>query len=125
MYVCIIGHPSLIGRAIYTTIRTIDTKRTRRIVREVRVFRKLHTKSGTNGSTNITLKGIIMYTKHAKEQMSARKISHDNIMKALSNGHVMINKNKPTNRTIICNEQSLYVVTNDIKTVVITAFWRK
>ena len=66
-----------------------------------------------------------MYTKHAKEQMISRKISHDNIMKALSNGHVMINKNKPTNRTIICNEQGLYVVTNDIKTVVITAFWRK
>ena len=65
-----------------------------------------------------------MYTKHAKQQMHTRGITHQNIIKALANGHTMINKNKPTNRTIIDNDQGLYVVTNDIKTVIITTFWR-
>ena len=65
-----------------------------------------------------------MYTKHAKEQMTKRNISHDNIIKALSNGTTMINRNDPNKRTIIDNAQGLYVVTNDIKTIIITTFWR-
>lgn len=65
-----------------------------------------------------------MYTKHAKEQMTKRSISHNNIIKALSNGTTMINRNDPNKRTIIDNAQGLYVVTNDSKTIVITTFWR-
>ena len=65
-----------------------------------------------------------MYTKHAKEQMAKRKISHNNIIKALTNGTVLVNRNDPNKRTIIDNAQGLYVVTNDIKTIIITTFWR-
>ena len=65
-----------------------------------------------------------MYTKHAKEQMAKRKISHTNIIKALANGTALINRNDPNKRTIIDNEQGLYVVTNDTKTIIITTFWR-
>jgi len=65
-----------------------------------------------------------MYTKHAKEQMSKRNITHNNIIKALSNGTVLVNKHNNNKRTIIDNAQGLYVITNDSKTIVITTFWR-
>ena len=65
-----------------------------------------------------------MYTKHAKQQMAKRNISHNNIIKALTNGTVLVNRNDPNKRTIIDNAQGLYVVTNDTKSIIITTFWR-
>lgn len=64
-----------------------------------------------------------MYTKHALHQMTKRSITKAQISQAIANGHAMINKNDSNKRTIIDNTQRLYVVTNDIKTIVITAFW--
>ncbi len=63
-------------------------------------------------------------TKHAAGQMAERKITSDQVAEAIKMGHVMINKNKRTNRTIIDNNQGLYVVTDITLTIVITAFWR-
>ncbi len=63
-------------------------------------------------------------TKHAASQMAERKITSDQVAEAIKMGHVMINKNKRTNRTIIDNTQGLYVVTDITLTIVITAFWR-
>jgi len=65
-----------------------------------------------------------MYTKHSKEQMAKRNISHNQIIKALTNGTVLINKHDSNKRTIIDNAQGLYVITNDTKTIIITTFWK-
>ncbi len=67
---------------------------------------------------------IMRLTKHAAGQMAERKISSNQVAEAIKMGHVMINKNKRTNRTIIDNTQGLYVVTDITLTIVITAFWR-
>ena len=65
-----------------------------------------------------------MYTKHALHQMASRSITKEEVAKAIANGHPMINKNDSRKRTIIDNKQGLYVVTNDLMTIVITTFRR-
>lgn len=65
-----------------------------------------------------------MYTQHAKQQMIKRSVSHQQVLKALCNGNVLINKHDPKKRVIIDNQQGLYLVTNESKTIIITVFWK-
>ena len=64
----------------------------------------------------------ITITKHGLQQMASRSITREEVVAAVSNGHVMINRNDSNKRTIIDNKQRLYVVTNDRCDIVITTF---
>lgn len=66
---------------------------------------------------------MIKYTKHVKEQMSKRNITHGQILVALRDGQSMPSTANTYNVCTMDHSQRLIVITNKAKDIVVTTFW--
>ena len=67
----------------------------------------------------------MQYTKHARVQMSARKISSATVQNAIRTGVRLVNRTDPNKYTYVDNKNKVYVVTNNRSDIVITVFHKE